>query len=156
MEKKKSNEYANRSFEENLTKLEEIVSKMERHDVSLDEAIKLYEEGLNLSIYLNDVLTKYEGKIKILDKNFEEGKISEKELEEKVKEELDKEMLEDDEEEIVNKETKDENQNKEEDAKKNKKEKNNKNKINKDLEKDEFELKENEEKEDNENDQLFF
>jgi len=56
--------------------LEKIISLMEKSDISLDDAIILYEKGLNLSIYLNNLLTKYEGKIKILDKNFEEGKIS--------------------------------------------------------------------------------
>jgi len=68
--------FENKSFEENLMELEKIISLMEKSDISLDDAIILYEKGLNLSIYLNNLLTKYEGKIKILDKNFEEGKIS--------------------------------------------------------------------------------
>lgn len=99
MEKKKSINYENFSFEENLLKLEQIVSMMEKQDVSLDEAIKLYEEGLNLSIYLNNILSKYEGIIKILDKNFEEGKYSEKDLEEELKKEIELEQLKDEEEE---------------------------------------------------------
>lgn len=94
MENKKANNFSNKSFEENLIQLENIVSKMESSDISLDEAIKLYEEGLNLSIYLNNLLTKYEGKIKILEKNFEEGKILSENKEENVNEENeeDKEM----------------------------------------------------------------
>jgi exodeoxyribonuclease VII small subunit len=94
MENKKSLKYENFSFEENLSKLEQIVSMMERQDVSLEEAINLYEEGLKLSIYLNNILSKYEGKIKILDKNFEEGKFSEKDFEEELKKEIELEESE--------------------------------------------------------------
>ena len=37
------------SFEESLEKLEEIVEKLEKGTLSLDEALKLYEEGMHFS-----------------------------------------------------------------------------------------------------------
>ena len=36
-------------FEKNLSRLEEISSRLSNEDISLDEASKLYEEGINLS-----------------------------------------------------------------------------------------------------------
>ena len=36
-------------FEQQLKKLQEIVEKIESNDISLDESISLYEEGLKLS-----------------------------------------------------------------------------------------------------------
>ena len=38
----------NMSFEENMLRLEEIVRAMERGDVSLDESLKLFQEGTAL------------------------------------------------------------------------------------------------------------
>lgn len=37
------------TFEQALTKLEEVVKQLENKDISLDEAVKLYNEGLELS-----------------------------------------------------------------------------------------------------------
>lgn len=37
------------TFEESLTRLEEIVEKMERGDLSLDESLALFKEGVGLS-----------------------------------------------------------------------------------------------------------
>ena len=37
------------SFEECLKQLEEIVSKLESKDISLDDAVKYYQKGLELS-----------------------------------------------------------------------------------------------------------
>ena len=37
------------SFEECLKELEEIVSKLESKDISLDDAVKYYQKGLELS-----------------------------------------------------------------------------------------------------------
>jgi exodeoxyribonuclease VII small subunit len=36
-------------FEKNLQRLEEIVQKMEKGDLPLDESLKLFEEGIRLS-----------------------------------------------------------------------------------------------------------
>lgn len=45
-------------FEEALAKLEEIVQKMEDPSVSLEESMKLYKEGLELSTYCTKTLDK--------------------------------------------------------------------------------------------------
>lgn len=37
------------SFEEALTRLEEIVEELEAENISLEESVKLYEEGIELS-----------------------------------------------------------------------------------------------------------
>ena len=36
------------TFEEAMTRLEEIVDRLEREEVPLEEAVKLYQEGLSL------------------------------------------------------------------------------------------------------------
>ncbi|MBR4485352.1 MAG: exodeoxyribonuclease VII small subunit [Erysipelotrichaceae bacterium] len=53
-------------FEEQMKKLQEIVEKLERNDVELDESIALYEEGLKLSKSLKDQLSVFESKIAAL------------------------------------------------------------------------------------------
>ena len=50
-------------FEEQMKKLQDIVEKLERNDVDLDESIGLYEEGLKLSKSLKEQLTAFEEKI---------------------------------------------------------------------------------------------
>jgi exodeoxyribonuclease VII small subunit len=45
--KKKNNEDI--SFEDSLKKLEEIVEELEKGELNLDEALKLYEEGMHFS-----------------------------------------------------------------------------------------------------------
>ena len=53
-------------FEEQMKKLQEIVEKLERNDVELDESIALYEEGLKLYKSLKDQLSVFESKIAAL------------------------------------------------------------------------------------------
>lgn len=50
-------------FEKSLAKLEEIKSKLEVADISLDEAVKLYEESVECTKNCIDSLKKTEGKI---------------------------------------------------------------------------------------------
>lgn len=50
------NEKENLSFEEALTKLEEIVNKLEQEDVPLESAINYYQEGMKLSNLCDDIL----------------------------------------------------------------------------------------------------
>lgn len=57
------------SFEENIEKLEEILSKLEDEKLSLDASVKLYEEGMKLITKCNKELEDAERKIKILTKN---------------------------------------------------------------------------------------
>ena len=59
-------------FEEQMKKLQEIVEKLERNDIELDESISLYEEGLKLSKTLKDQLAQFEEKIAQLNKDSDE------------------------------------------------------------------------------------
>jgi len=55
------------SFEELLTKLEEITSKLEKEEnISLDESMKLFEEGIQISKKCNQQIEEAEKKITIL------------------------------------------------------------------------------------------
>ncbi|MCK4352111.1 exodeoxyribonuclease VII small subunit [candidate division WOR-3 bacterium] len=53
-------------FEDALKRLEEIVGSLEKGDVSLDDSLKLYEEGQELINFCKDKLTKAESKVKEL------------------------------------------------------------------------------------------
>ena len=59
-------------FEEQMKKLQQIVEKLERNDIELDESISLYEEGLKLSKTLKDQLAQFEEKIAQLNKDSDE------------------------------------------------------------------------------------
>jgi exodeoxyribonuclease VII small subunit len=53
-------------FERSLARLEEVVSKLESPQLSLDEAMKLFEEGVALSRECQKQLEEAEGKVEIL------------------------------------------------------------------------------------------
>lgn len=53
-------------FEKKLGRLEEIVQKMERGELALDESLKLFEEGVKLSRECHQRLTEAEEKVKLL------------------------------------------------------------------------------------------
>ena len=53
-------------FEYSLKRLEEIVGKLESANLSLDEAMKLFEEGVQLSRDCQRYLEQAEGKVEIL------------------------------------------------------------------------------------------
>ena len=53
-------------FEYSLTRLEEIVGKLESASLSLDDAMKLFEEGVQLSRDCQKYLEQAEGKVEIL------------------------------------------------------------------------------------------
>ncbi|MCR5436839.1 MAG: exodeoxyribonuclease VII small subunit [Treponema sp.] len=54
------------NFEEKLKKLEEITNNIKRDDISLEEALKNFEEGIKLSKGMEEELNKVEGRIQIL------------------------------------------------------------------------------------------
>ncbi len=54
------------SFEESLKKLETIVEQLEKGDLSLDESLKLFEEGVGLSTACKQELDAAEGKVEML------------------------------------------------------------------------------------------
>ena len=68
-------------FEEALKKLEEIVGDLEEGDLSLDESMKRYEEGIRLSKLCSKRLEEAKKKIEVLLKS-ENGKFATKSLEE--------------------------------------------------------------------------
>jgi exodeoxyribonuclease VII small subunit len=47
-------------FEDALTKLEKMVSRLEEGDISLEESLKLFEEGIRLSRFCNQKLDEAE------------------------------------------------------------------------------------------------
>jgi exodeoxyribonuclease VII small subunit len=62
----------NESYESMMTRLEDIVSDMENSELSLDQSMKYYEEGIKICNKLYKILNEAEGKIKILNNNLEE------------------------------------------------------------------------------------
>jgi exodeoxyribonuclease VII small subunit len=61
-------------FEKKLNRLEEIVQKMEKGELSLDESMKLFEEGVKLTRDCQTQLTKAEAQVKKLVGFDENGK----------------------------------------------------------------------------------
>ena len=58
-----------KTFEENFSRLEKILEKLENEDVALDETLKLYEEGLILTKLCNEKLANAELRIKEINKS---------------------------------------------------------------------------------------
>jgi exodeoxyribonuclease VII small subunit len=61
-------------FEKSLTRLEEVVKRLESADLSLDEAMRHFEEGVKLSRECQKQLEEAEGRVEILLKKAD-GKI---------------------------------------------------------------------------------
>ena len=55
-----------KSFEENLSRLEEITANIRKNDISLEDALSTFEEGIKLAKTLEKDIEKIEGKIQIL------------------------------------------------------------------------------------------
>jgi len=53
----------NQSFEKALKRLEEIVSTLENGDVSLEDSIKMFEEGMELARFCSERLNQAEKKL---------------------------------------------------------------------------------------------
>ena len=71
---------ASKSFEESVGRLEEIVRMLENGTASLDESLKLYEEGIALVRTCNRQLDSAEKKIRILTQA-PDGGVEEKDFE---------------------------------------------------------------------------
>ncbi|HMF64067.1 MAG TPA: exodeoxyribonuclease VII small subunit [Edaphobacter sp.] len=54
------------SFEEQLTALEQVVERLERGELPLDESVQLFEEGMRLSEACKKQLEDAEGRIQVL------------------------------------------------------------------------------------------
>ncbi len=72
----------NKSFEKDLKRLEEISVLLEKDAVDLEEALNLYEEGIELSRNCISVLKKAEIRITELKKRLDELNYEEEEREE--------------------------------------------------------------------------
>ena len=57
---------AKKTFEENMSRLEEIVSLLERGDATLGDSMALFEEGTKLSAYLSQLLDTAEQKVTMI------------------------------------------------------------------------------------------
>ena len=62
------------NFEESMKKLESIVTELETSNLSLDESVSKFEEGMKLSKQCNKMLEEAEKKITILVKDGDELK----------------------------------------------------------------------------------
>ena len=51
------------TFEQAMKRLEEITSIIQKNECSLDEGLKLYEEGLELAKYWDEKLTVFQNKL---------------------------------------------------------------------------------------------
>ena len=54
------------SFEQALSRLEQIVGALEKGDLSLEDSLKLYEEGIARARFCQDRLEEAESKIEVL------------------------------------------------------------------------------------------
>ncbi len=87
------------SFEERLTSLEAVVERLERGDLTLEESVRLFEEGVHLSNACKLELEKAEGRIQVLVETQGGGvQVAEMELEDE-EVEVDDEIDEEDEQE---------------------------------------------------------
>ena len=57
---------AKKNFEKALADLENIVQRLDENDLSLDEALSLFEEGIKLSRFCSQKLDSVENKVEIL------------------------------------------------------------------------------------------
>lgn len=76
MARVKKSEY---TFEEAIKRLEEIVSEIENKDLSLEESILMFKEGMELASLCNKKLDEAERKINVLIKG-ENGELIEEEF----------------------------------------------------------------------------
>ncbi len=57
---------AQKRFEDSMKRLEEIVRELEDGDLSLDESLKVFEEGTKLLKFCSDKLEEVEQKVSVL------------------------------------------------------------------------------------------
>ena len=72
-------------FEDALTRLEEIVEKLEEGDLPLEESLSAFEEGIKLSRVCAKLLNEAERKVEILTKG-EDGQLIAQPFEEELQE----------------------------------------------------------------------
>lgn len=67
------------SFEENIEQLEKVVQELESGNLNLEDSIKKFKEGINLSKKCNEILEEAEKKITVLVKK--DDKVEEEKFE---------------------------------------------------------------------------
>ncbi len=55
-----------KTFEEALARLEQIIGELEKGELNLDESLKLFEEGIALARHCNAKLDEAQGKVEML------------------------------------------------------------------------------------------
>lgn len=65
------------TFEERLTALESVVQQLERGELTLDESVRLFEQGVQLSTACREELEKAEGRIQVLVETRGDGRTEE-------------------------------------------------------------------------------
>ena len=71
---------AKKNFEKALADLENIVQRLDENDLSLDESLSLFEEGIKLSRFCSQKLDSVEDKVEILLRD-DEGNLQKKPFE---------------------------------------------------------------------------
>lgn len=66
-----------KSFEDNMLELETIVSRLESGDATLEESMKLFEQGIRLSKSCQTMLDKAEQKVTVLLQNNDGSEVEE-------------------------------------------------------------------------------
>ena len=59
------------NFEKNLAKIQEILAKLEKGQVGLEESMSLFEEGIVLTKQCQDYLDSYKGKFEVIKEELE-------------------------------------------------------------------------------------
>lgn len=67
-------------FETGIKRLQELVEKLERQDIPLEEAVNLFEEGMELSRKCAKILEAAEERVKVLMRDQETSKVIERDL----------------------------------------------------------------------------
>lgn len=68
-----------KTFEQSMTELEDIVSKLEAGDITLDASLELFEKGIKLANFCQKKLDEAEKKVKVLTST-DDGEIIEKDF----------------------------------------------------------------------------
>ena len=68
-----------KTFEQSMTELEDIVSKLEAGDITLDASLELFEKGIKLAKSCQKKLDEAEKKVKVLTSS-DDGEIIEKDF----------------------------------------------------------------------------
>lgn len=63
-----------KTFEQAIDRLEDIADELERNEVTLDEAVSLYKEGMELSVFCADKIKKAKSALQLLQRD-EDGNI---------------------------------------------------------------------------------